>query len=78
MKAANRSIFSYLQIFLRFNTHLSIFLVVLPILWLVQYIERDIWGPEWLIVISIVWGSVLLVHFLVSWWKLRIKRNQNR
>ncbi|MBN8877862.1 MAG: hypothetical protein E6Q24_04520 [Chitinophagaceae bacterium] len=78
MKAANRSIFSYLQIFLRFNTHLSIFLVVLPILWLVQYIERDIWGPEWLIVISIVWGSVLLIHFLVSWWKLRIKRNQNR
>ncbi|HEX2848410.1 MAG TPA: 2TM domain-containing protein [Chitinophagaceae bacterium] len=78
MKAVNRSIFSYLQIFLRFNTHLSIFLVVLPILWLVQYIERDVWGPEWLIVISIVWGSVLLVHFLVSWWKLRIKRNQNR
>ena len=68
MKAANRSIFSYLQIFLRFNTHLSIFLVVLPVLWLVQYIERDIWGPEWLNVISIVWGSVLLVHFLVSWW----------
>ncbi|MGN6293064.1 MAG: 2TM domain-containing protein [Chitinophagaceae bacterium] len=78
MKAVNRSIFSYLQIFLRFNTHLSIFLVVLSILWLVQYIERDIWGAEWLIVISIVWGSVLLVHFLVSWWKLRIKRNQNR
>jgi len=78
MKAASKSIFRYLQIFLRFNTHLSIFLVVLPILWLVQYIERDTWEPEWLIVISIVWGCVLLIHFLVSWWRLRVKRNQNR
>ena len=78
MKAANRSLLKYLQIFLRFNTHLSIFLVVLPVLWLVQYMERDIWGPQWLIVISIVWGCVLLVHFLASWWRLRVKRNQNR
>ncbi|PZR25537.1 MAG: hypothetical protein DI535_17785 [Citrobacter freundii] len=78
-KTLNKLYQRYTNEWLRFNVHLAVYIVTVLILWLISYVYRNSLGTEWIIVITLIWTVILIIHFFLSRWQRgRFRKRKHR
>lgn len=63
-----------LRSFFSFETHLTLFIIVNSVLWMVFLLGNPVDLNSLPIYISVIWSVILVIHCLVAYEKLRIHK----
>jgi 2TM domain len=63
-----------LKLFFNFEIHLTLFIIVNSVLWMIFLLSNQAGFDSLPLYISIVWFVVLIIHWLVAYEKFRINK----